>query len=58
MDLMTSKYYAQQKISGSVKKWKVPGIKSITTVKHQIKKKNGSKDHGGFLTTKYSTFDW
>ena len=40
MDLMTSKYYAQQKISGSVKKWKVTGIKSITTVKPKNKKKS------------------
>ena len=31
---------AQQKIPGSVKKWKVPGIKSMTTVKQKIKKKN------------------
>ena len=38
---------SQQKIPGSVKKWKVPGTKCITTVKHPIKKKNAlSKDHG------------
>ena len=38
----------QRKIPGSVKKWKVSGIKYITTVKHQIKIKRLTKDHGGF----------
>ena len=44
--------YAQQKIPGSVKKWKVPGIKCITTVKpkNYLKKTRLKKcnDHGGF----------
>ena len=42
---------SQQKIPGSVKKWKVPGIKCITTVKPKIKKKRvwrSANDHGGF----------
>ena len=43
---------SQQKIPGSVKKWKVPGIKCITTVKPKIKKKNAFEEvqmnHGGF----------
>ena len=39
----------QGKIPGSVKKWKVPDIKCITSVKHQNNKiKTVSKDHGGF----------
>ena len=43
----TATEISQQKIPGSVKKWKVPGTKCITTVKHPIKKKNAlSKDHG------------
>ena len=35
---------SQQKIPGSVKKWKVPGIKCITTVKPKIKKKNAFEE--------------
>ena len=44
--------YSTAKIPGSVKKWKVPGIKCIiTTVKPKILKKcvwRSANDHGGF----------
>ena len=42
--------FSQQKIPGSVKKWKVPGIRCITTVKQQIKKKHVNEDHGELQT--------
>ena len=42
----------QQKNPDSVKKWKVPGINSMTTVKPKIYKKKplrrSENDHGGF----------
>ena len=50
------KYISQKKIPSSVKQWKVPGIKCITTVsKENVRKKSGN-DHGGSSSTKSSTF--
>ena len=38
----------QQKIPGSVKKWKVPGKIFITTVSKKIVQKKSDDDNGGF----------
>ena len=43
-----SNYHSQQKIPGSVKKWKVPGKIFITTVSKKNVQKKVTKDHGGF----------
>ena len=39
---------SQEKIPGSVKKWKVPGKKCITTVSKETSKKKWRRDDGGF----------
>ena len=45
----------QQKIPGSVKKWKVPGKISITTVSKKNFEKISDDDDGGFSNAKSST---
>ena len=45
---MIVRWFTQQKIPGSVKKWKVPGKIFITTVSKKNVRKKSDDDDGGF----------